>query len=158
MALSRPLLVDAWSGRLLLKSSPIEDEVEVYYRSTDGEVRIIESTTPRLADFIVFLGHKTTIDRPASGLGLSYGETVGALYEIWRQESIDVDFKSQQDRVLAAILRSQMGRTFVERPEFSDPNIEDPEPMPWERRIGEDLPDESSPPGDPGEDVSGRDR
>ena len=39
-------------------------------------------------------------------------------------DSLAVDFKSQQDRVLAAILRQQEGEALRDRPEFSDPDFD----------------------------------
>ncbi len=122
--LRRPTLVDAWSGRLLLKASPGDESVEVYYRPEDGGERRIETADVRLSEFIRFLGHQPTVDRPEPGLGLSYGETVGALYQMWQQESLALDFKSQQDRVLAAILSQQATLTRTDRPEFGDPDFD----------------------------------
>jgi hypothetical protein len=49
---------------------------------------------------------------------------VGALYQIWRQEYINADFKAEQDRVLAAILRQQQSAPIEARPEFSDPDFD----------------------------------
>jgi hypothetical protein len=49
---------------------------------------------------------------------LTYGETIGALHQLWRAGYIKSDFKAEQDRVLAAILRSQKEDEQVIRPEF----------------------------------------
>jgi hypothetical protein len=40
------------------------------------------------------------------GLGLSYAEVLGALYELRRVGTLDADFKAEQDRVQAAIARA----------------------------------------------------
>jgi flagellar basal body P-ring protein FlgI len=130
VALAPVTLVDAWSGRLLLKSSPDDEYVEVYYRPLRGGDRILERTDPRLEDFIQFLGHTTSVEHPEPGLGLSYSETVGALYQISRQDSLDVAFRFEQDRVQAAIMRLQEGKTIEERPEFSDPDFDFLRPVP----------------------------
>ena len=73
-----------------------------------------------MSDFLQFLGHTTTVEKPAPGLGLSYSETVGALHQIWRQKYIQADFKAEQDRILAAILIQQQESITVERPEFEE--------------------------------------
>ncbi len=140
LSLARPVLVDAWSGRFIVQGAEGEDEVEVYYRSEDGAGRIIEKTGARLEEFILFLGHRMTMDQPEPGLGLSYGETIGALYRIWRQKYIKADFKAEQDRVLAAILKQRSQVRMEERPEFSDPDFDVLLPTPGddEAQVGSD--------------------
>jgi hypothetical protein len=120
LALKRPLYVDAWSGRFMINAGVDDERVEVYYRPPDNGDRTIEVASAKLAEFIPFLGHTTQVDAPAPGLGLSYGETVGALYEIFRQGYLDVEFKAEQDRVLAAIVRQQRSGQVADRPEFSE--------------------------------------
>jgi len=124
LSLERPLLVDAWSGRFIVQGEAGSDLVEVFYRAEDGASRIIERADPRLEEFIQFLGHTKTIEHPKIGLGLSYGETIAALHQIWREKYINADFKAQQDRVLAAIARQMRQRRVDERPEFSDPDFD----------------------------------
>jgi hypothetical protein len=51
---------------------------------------------------------------------MTYCETVGILQQIWRQQYIKADFKAEQDRILAAIMRQSQETTVVERPEFSE--------------------------------------
>ena len=125
LAIERPLLVDAWSGRFIVQAEEGDELIEVYYRPDDGGERIIERTDPRLERFIQFLGHMATIERPVPGLGLSYSQTIGALHQIWRNGYIKADFKAEQDRVLAAILRQQQRMSPEQRPEFSDPDFDE---------------------------------
>ena len=40
---------------------------------------------------------------------VTYGETVGALHQIWRQGYVTADFRAEQDRVLAAMRRNTDG-------------------------------------------------
>jgi len=141
LALQRPLIVDAWSGRFIVQAEEGDEQVEVYYRPEDSNERLIEQIDARLEPFIQFLGHQTTIEQPQPGLGLSYAETVGVLYRIWREKGIDADFKAEQDRVLAAIIRQQQQQTGLEeRPEFGDPDFDylQPEAPPIES--GEEAP------------------
>jgi hypothetical protein len=130
LALERPTLVDAWEGRLIVKSEEGDEEVEVYFRPEAGSDRLIVTTNPKLEEFVQFLGHRTTIEHPTPGLAFSYSETVGTLYQIWRQQQIPGDFRSEQDRVLAAIMRNRQGVEIQVRPEFSDPEYEDFYPAP----------------------------
>ena len=58
------------------------------------------------------------MEKPFPGLGLSYGETIGAIHSLWRAGYIKADFKAEQDRVLAAILRNHAEDEQVNRPDF----------------------------------------
>ena len=78
----------------------------------------IEKVSPNIGSLVTFFGHQTTIEAPAPGIGLTYGETIGAIYKLWRSGFLDVDFKAEQDRVLAAILRAQKVEDTEDRPEF----------------------------------------
>lgn len=122
LSIDRPVFVQAWSNQLMVKDIDGEDELEVYYRRSPMDINgAIHRVEPELSEFVRFLGHTSTVDRPEEGLGLSYGETVGALFQIWSDEYINADFKADQDRILAAIMREEQESTVAERPEFSDP-------------------------------------
>jgi hypothetical protein len=114
----RPLTFIAWSSRLMVKADAGDDQLQVFFRATPESRPEIQLADPRLSEFIPFLGHQTTIEKPYPGLGLTYGETIGALHQLWRAGYIKSDFKAEQDRVLAAILRSQKEDEQVIRPEF----------------------------------------
>jgi flagellar basal body P-ring protein FlgI len=125
LSIQTPVLVQAWSNRLMIKDNGDDDRIEVFYRQNPSDVQaVIHRVQPQLDEFIHFLGHTTTIEKPAPGLGLTYGETVGALYQIWSQKYIHADFKAEQDRILAAIVRHEQSSSAVERPEFTDPDSE----------------------------------
>jgi hypothetical protein len=125
LEIERPTLISAWSNRFMVKADASDQEVEVYFRAPTADQGLITRVDPELKDFIAFLGHTTTIEEPAPGLGMSYGETVGALHQIWRQRSIKADFKAEQDRILAAILRQKEAAPVVERPEFTESGLPD---------------------------------
>lgn len=123
-----PITVRAWSNRLMIKDAADQEGLEVFYRQDPDDMQgVIQTTSTLLADFICFLGHQPTIDRPAPGLGLSYGQAVGALHQIWSQGYIEADFKAEQDRILAAILAQEQQTIVTERPEFSTDGEETPE-------------------------------
>ncbi|MFM7133190.1 MAG: flagellar basal body P-ring protein FlgI [Planctomycetota bacterium] len=114
----RPLTHSAWSNRLLLKADADDEQVQVFFRSSPEVRPEMLMADPILSEFIPFLGHKTTVEKPFPGLGLSYGETIGAIHQLWRAGYIKADFKAEQDRILAAILRSQKDEEQVIRPDF----------------------------------------
>ena len=118
LAVARPLTVTAWNNRLMMKADSGDDQLQVYFRQRPEVKPEIQLANPRLAEFIPFLGHTTSVEKPLPGLGLSYGETIGAVHQLWRAGYIKSDFKAEQDRVLAAILRSQKDEEQVSRPDF----------------------------------------
>lgn len=120
LMIDQPITLQAWSNRLMLMGDGGDEFVEVYYREQDMPQGSIHNVEPRLEQFVQFLGHDPTIESPEPGLGFSYGETVGALHQIWRQSYIKADFKAEQDRILATILRARQDDEVLERPEFSE--------------------------------------
>lgn len=121
LEIERPLTLQAWSNRLLVRDSKADPDVlEVFYRPDDGEA-VLKDVSPDLAEFTDFLAHNTTPEEPRPGLGLSYGRTVGALHQLWQQQYVAADFKAEQDRLLAAIQRLTEGGAPLSRPEFDTP-------------------------------------
>jgi hypothetical protein len=118
LAIERPLTFFGWSNRLMVKADSGDDQLQVFYRPSPEARAENLLADPRLSEFIPFLGHKTTIEKPFPGIGLSYGETIGALHQMWRAGYLKADFKAEQDRVLAAIIRSQREDDMVIRPDF----------------------------------------
>ncbi|MCE2883581.1 MAG: flagellar basal body P-ring protein FlgI [Planctomycetaceae bacterium] len=125
-AVERPLTYFGWSNRLMVKADAGDEQLQVFYRSSPDARPEIQLADPRLSEFIPFLGHQMTVEKPYPGLGLSYGETIGALHQLWRAGYIKSDFKAEQDRVLAAIIRSQKEDEQVVRPEFEPDEDETP--------------------------------
>lgn len=128
LSISQPLTSTVWPGRLLIKGDSGEADVEVFFRDEETGQSITNRVKPNLVDFVRFLGHTSTIERPQPGLSLSYGQTVGVLHRIWRQGYLSADFKAEQDRLLAQILDQEREQAVIERPEFADEILEfDPE-------------------------------
>jgi hypothetical protein len=128
LAVSRPLTMSAWSNRLMLMANSGDESLQVFFRPDEESRPEVQLVDPRLSEFIPFLGHKTTVEKPYPGLGLSYGETIGAIHQLWRQNYISADFKAEQDRILAAIIRSQKEEERTERPLFEPDESEPTEP------------------------------
>ena len=125
LAVTRPTMLVTWSGQLMIRGDLDKENVEVYYRPRgllEGSTYWVE---PRLSELVQVFGHTTVPDNPLPGLGLSYSQVVSVLYQMWRQDYLEADFKSEQDRVRAAILRQQRRELVAERPEF-DTDVETP--------------------------------
>lgn len=121
LTLSESITFTAWSNRLMMKSDPGDQKIQVFWRPNENAPPEVKRVEHALADLVPFLGHQRTIERPAEGLGLSYAETIGALHQLWRQAYLGkADFKAEQDRILAAIVRSQKPDELIDRPEFDD--------------------------------------
>jgi uncharacterized protein YjeT (DUF2065 family) len=121
---TRPVTFSAWSNRLMVKADEGDPSLQVFYRPGNGAPPEVENSDPKLIELIPFLGHTTTIEKPTPGIGLSYAETIGALHQLWRAGYVPGDFKAEQDRILAAIIRAQKPDEEIERPEFDDPGLE----------------------------------
>ncbi|MHC4419857.1 MAG: flagellar basal body P-ring protein FlgI [Planctomycetota bacterium] len=129
LAVKTPLTVTAQAQRFMMKRDLDQEQVEVYYRPTDATMGMTHLVDPRIPELVRFLGHTTTPDKPLPGLGFSYSEVVGVLHQIWRQGYLEADFRPEQDRILAAILRQQ----WPESPaagELQSPPAGPPEPVP----------------------------
>lgn len=129
LEVERPMFLEAWTDRLLLKGDAGNDELEVFFRETEGVPPQTDLVSPEVAELIAYMGHKSTIEAPAPGIGLSYGETIGAIHQLWRAGFISADFKAEQDRVLSAIRMASEQIEVEDRPEFETDVIpeEDPE-------------------------------
>ena len=115
---NRPLTHSAWGNRLMIKADEGDDQLQVFYRSTNDARAEIQLVDPHLSELIPFFGHQISVEKPLPGIGLSYGETIGAVHSLWRAGHIKADFKAEQDRILAAMLRSQADDEKIERPDF----------------------------------------
>ena len=125
LEVKRPTMLVTWSGQLMIRGDLDKEKVEVYYRPRN----LLEGSTywvnPRLSELVQVFGHATVADNPVPGLDLSYSEVVSVLYQMWRQGYLEADFRPEQDRVLAAILRQRQRALVAERPEF-DTDVETP--------------------------------
>ncbi len=116
----RPIFARAWGNRFIANAEPTDEQIEIYFREADATEGAILNVDPDLVKFVEFLGHEPTAAAPAPGLAMTFGETTGILFELWRQDYLPVDFKVEQDRIRAAILRSETEDLEADRPEFSE--------------------------------------
>ena len=120
-----PLTFSTWSGKFLMKADNGDEKLEVAYLDASGTA-VPYRISPRLHDFIPFLGHTTTIEKPQPGLGLTYSEVVGLLAAIHDADYLPAEFRTQQDQIRLTVLeRTQNPVEFNVRPEFDDEPIGD---------------------------------
>lgn len=124
LEVERPMFLEAWSDRLLMKAEADTPKIEVFFRESEDVPAQTDMVSPDVAQLIGYLGHQSTIEAPAPGIGLTYGETIGALHQLWRAGYIPADFKAEQDRVLSAILLAGQSEESEERPEFEADVVE----------------------------------
>ena len=125
LEVTRPTMLVTWAGQLMVRGDLDKDNVEVYYRPAGMQEGSTYWVHPRLSALVQVFGHTTVADNPLPGLGLSYSQVVSVVYQIWRQGYLEADFRPEQDRILAAILRQQRRELVTERPEF-DTDVEAP--------------------------------
>ena len=123
LAVKQPVTVTAWSKHFMIKGDLEDDRLEVYYRPPGAQQGWTYQVSPGLTELVQLLGHTTVAEEPLPGLGFSYSQVVGVLHQIWRQGYLDADFRPEQDRILAAIIRQQRRGSVTERPEFTGADL-----------------------------------
>lgn len=115
----RPMTLSTWSNRLLLIGDIDRDTITVSFSDGYGSSGLYQ-VSPYLGEFIPFLGHSTSIEQPAPGLGLSYSETVGVLWAMHQSRYLAADFRTEQDRIAQQIREQEAdGAVYEARPEFN---------------------------------------
>lgn len=118
--LDRPLLVSAWSDRFMLAAESEDSPVRLLFSDPKSGRRVSEQTVPhQLAALLAYMAHRPSPEDPAPGLGFSYSEVVGALYEIHRQQGVTALFATEQDRLLAMVADAAKATMVTRRPEVS---------------------------------------
>ncbi|MGH7133096.1 MAG: flagellar basal body P-ring protein FlgI [Phycisphaerales bacterium] len=117
LRVNRPALVSAWQDRLMLTADSEGDPPRLYYK----DYRTDKVTQGRAPDdvrkLVYYLGHSTTPESPETGLGMTYSEVVGALYEMQRQGAIAGALATEQDRLLARMTELADDSAAGDRPE-----------------------------------------
>ncbi len=120
LALKKPLLATAWSDRLMLSADTYADPVRLYYRDERTRtVSTMDEVPENLPALIEFFAHQPSPEDPRPGLGFSYAQVVGALYQISFDRGIEAAFTTEQDRLLAELLSSVKSDEIAIRPETS---------------------------------------
>ncbi|MBX3357007.1 MAG: flagellar basal body P-ring protein FlgI [Phycisphaeraceae bacterium] len=123
--LEKPLLVMAWQDRLMMAAETPTSPVRLRYMDYRGGNVTNQTVSDYVVDVIDFLGHRTTPESPAPGLGLPYSEVVGAVYEINRQGGMSGGFATERDKLLATVLKAAKVTTVEDRPETTGAEVKE---------------------------------
>lgn len=119
MTLERPLLVTMWDDRLLIDAS-VGGEVRVRFKD-ERTGKAIETNAPEeLPKFIEFLAHRQSPEDDRIGLGLSYSDIVGVLFELTRKQALAATFATEEDRLRAEVFEASSNVLLSDRPEDSE--------------------------------------
>jgi hypothetical protein len=116
--LRRPMMQRIWDGRMIIKFEEADSKALVAYRAPGADRQRVEQTKPEVHEFIAFLARTPSPNIGSAGLDLSYGETLGVLYELAREQNLGSEFRGEQDRILAEIMRQDEEAEVEERPDF----------------------------------------
>ena len=116
--LLRPMSANIWNGRLLMRADMNDPNVQIFYRSTPTTNPTIDNVPAKLSTLTSFMARPVGPRGADAGIALPYSETINALHTLWNAGYIPGDFKGEQDRLLAAIMKEETRATPVERPEF----------------------------------------
>lgn len=138
--LSGPMLVSAWSNRLMLSSDDSAGPVKLFYRPLDSRTpMVLEELPKQLDDLALLLAHDPTPEDPRPGLGFTYSEVVGALHAVYTNDGTSASFATERDRLLAALIEATEQRVAEERPEFEGEEAPTPTAPGLELRIDENT-------------------
>ncbi len=118
LSLTKPLLASAWSDRLMLVADDANSPVRMYYRDDITRTTLTINEVPELLpELIKLFAHTPTPEDPRPGLGMSYSQVVGALYQIYDDRGVLAAFATEEDRLLADLLASVSSEEITMRPE-----------------------------------------
>jgi hypothetical protein len=118
--LRQPMLQSVWNGRLILRFEEGDARAKAFYRSGASERPRVEECRPEAGEFIRFLARTPSPSLGTPGLDLTYGETLSVLYELSREHNLGSEFRGEQDRILAAIMREDKDVEAAERADFPE--------------------------------------
>lgn len=118
LRLKKPLLASAWSDRLMLVADDSQSPIRLYYRNDARKTTsTMNDVPPGMPNLIGLMAHLPTPEEPQPGLGFSYSQVVGALYEIYADKGVDAAFTTEEDRLVAELLSSIKTEQVTMRPE-----------------------------------------
>lgn len=117
LEIERPLLASAWNDRLLIVADSASQEPRLRYEDyRTGRVRV-ETVSPSLPELVLLMAGDPRPEDERQGLGLSYSETVGALYALYDAGAIPAAFATETDRLMAELVEAARTGRVLERPE-----------------------------------------
>ncbi len=120
-----PVLVSAWSDRLMMTGDKPGGALRVYYRDGRGGEAVTTTVGGDVAELIRFMARVATPEDPRPGLGLSYSEVVGALCAVQEQtQSRAFLFATEQDRLRGLLADATQSLETRDRPETRGEAVE----------------------------------
>jgi hypothetical protein len=134
LKIDRPALIFAWSDRLILASDSPTDPLRLMYKDYRTNNVTRATIDDRVARIVEYFARTDTPETPGAGIGLTYSEVVGALYELTeRRNAIAATFIGEQDRLQAEVLAAAETSVGADRPELSDTDAPPPTALAPER-------------------------
>lgn len=116
--LSKPMLLSAFNDRLMMAADSPGAEVRLRYTSPRDLKPVVMTRTPEdVGELIEFLARTTSPEEPRPGLGMTYSEVVGTLYEMTKQGAIAATFATEEDRLRAEVFEASRTTKLRDRPE-----------------------------------------
>lgn len=116
----RPMFADAPERGVLVVADSETSPVRVYYRSPVTGATVTAETSESVVELIKLLARDRGRDLPQPGLGLSYSDVVAVLHAIERAGGFEGTFATEQNRLLAELLKARERREVELRPETAD--------------------------------------
>ena len=88
LSFKQPILARIWDNNLMLRNSPDQEKMKIFYRPPDGGERRTFKLAPSLARLIHRLGHHAEPGDSRVGLGLSYSRVVDAVYQLCKRQAV----------------------------------------------------------------------
>jgi flagellar basal body P-ring protein FlgI len=122
---NKPILVSCWEDRFMLTAERPDAKLRVFYRNPSTGQRTQTEAPDDLPNLIDFLAHGQTPEDPRPGLGLSYSQVVGIIYELCPKPNAPTDkvaalsctFATEEDRLRAEIFEAMQTPALSDRPE-----------------------------------------
>lgn len=119
LELLQDAFVEAWDGRLLLKSESSSNQAEIFYRPHSRMSPRVVKADRDLASMIRRMAFKPTPDLLEDGLDMEYSEVVTVLYKLAESGAVPATFFPEDDRENIENIR-RLASTFAdERPELA---------------------------------------
>ncbi|MBY0311740.1 MAG: flagellar basal body P-ring protein FlgI [Phycisphaerales bacterium] len=116
LAVTKPNLVSLWDDRFMMAADESTSPTRVMWRDARG--KLTQTTAPdEVAELVQFLAHNSTPENPRPGLGMSYSQVVGAVYEMTKRGAIGATFATEEDKLRAEIFQAAQQLVLVDRPE-----------------------------------------
>ncbi len=118
-----PLMARLWDSRLMVRGSGTDKPIDVFYQQPGTTEARVHQIAPTLANLILLLGHRETVEEPTPGFDLSYSLLVDVLYQLGLMGAVDGELEFRRNPLIEQIdvVASEADARDAGRPEFSEP-------------------------------------